>query len=109
MVAVVDRLEQQRVDGSDDFHVATDGIDLVDDVAYVMTFRLNRTFSRDHAQVHRLVIGDGTSGGGSAKALGADLFDPQEMVQLDLKYCAVSWRPCWPWGATALLGSCEPS
>lgn len=69
MLAVVDRLEQQRADGTDDFLVATGGTDLVDDLAYVMTFVLNRTVSRDHDQTRRLITGDGTSRGRSANAL----------------------------------------
>lgn len=81
MLAVVDRLEQQRADGTDDFLVATGGTDLVDDLAYVMTFVLNRTVSRDHDQTRRLITGDGTSRGRSADALFPGLFAPRQTVQ----------------------------
>jgi hypothetical protein len=83
MVAVVDRLEQQRPDGTDDFMVATGGTDLVDDLAYLMTFVLNRTVSRDHDQTQRLVAGDGTPRGRSANDLFPVLFEPRQTVQPD--------------------------
>jgi hypothetical protein len=80
MLSVVDRLEQQRPDGTDDFMIATGGTDLVDDIAYVMTFILNRTVTRDHDQIRRLVTGDGTSRGRSAKTLLPMLFEPRQVV-----------------------------
>ena len=58
----IDRLEAQRWDGTDEFMVATGGNELIDDIAYVMTFILNRTFSRNHDQVHRLVPKEGVTG-----------------------------------------------
>lgn len=80
MIAVVDRLEQQRSDGSDDFLIATGGTDLVDDLAYLMTFVLNRTVSRNHDQVRRLVT-DSAPRGRSAKDLFPGLFEPRSTVQ----------------------------
>ncbi len=78
----VDRLEAQRWDGTDDFLLATGGDDLIDDVAYVTTFVLNRTFSRNHDQVHRLVRPAGLTGRRrEAASLFPHLFDPQQLVQ----------------------------
>lgn len=81
MITVVDRLEQQRPDGTDDFMVATGGTDLVDDLAYLMTFVLNRTVSRNYDQTRRLVTGDGTPRGRSASDLFPGLFEPRQTVQ----------------------------
>ncbi|TCI96407.1 hypothetical protein [Aeromicrobium sp. IC_218] len=81
MITVTDRLEAQRPDGTDEFMFATRGTDLVDDVAYVLTFVLNRTVGRDHDQVHRLVSGDGASRRRSANDLFPGLFEPQQAVQ----------------------------
>ncbi|TDX04046.1 hypothetical protein EV647_2307 [Kribbella sp. VKM Ac-2566] len=81
MIAVVDRLEQQRPDGTDDFMIATGGTALVDDLAYLMTFVLNRTVSRNHDQTRRLVTGDGTPRGRSANDLFPGLFEPRQSVQ----------------------------
>ncbi|MDQ1178656.1 hypothetical protein [Rhodococcus sp. SORGH_AS_0301] len=81
MIAVVDRLEQQRPDGTDDFMIATGGTDLVDDLAYLMTFVLNRTVSRNHDQTRRLVTGDGAPRGRSANDLFPELFEPRQTVQ----------------------------
>lgn len=78
MIAVVDRLEQQRPDGTDDFMIATGGTDLVDDLAYVMTFVLNRTVSRNHDQTRRLVTGDGTLRGRSTNDLSRACSSPDK-------------------------------
>jgi hypothetical protein len=83
MIAVVDRLEQQLPDGTDDFLIATGGTDLVDDLAYLMTFALNRTVSRNHNQTRRLVTGDGEPRGRSANDLFPELFEPRQTVQPD--------------------------
>lgn len=83
MIAVLDRLEQQRPDGTDDFMIATGGTDLVDDLAYVMTFVLNRTVSRNHDQTRRLVTGVGALRGRSANDLFPELFEPRQTVQPD--------------------------
>lgn len=81
MVEVVDRLEQKAMDGTDEFLVATGGEELIDDIAYVLTFALNRTFSRDRDQVRRLVPHEGTGGRRRAgAALFPHLFDPREVV-----------------------------
>jgi hypothetical protein len=82
MLEAVDRLEAQRPDGTDDFMVATGGDELIDDIAYVMTFVLNRTFSRNHDQMHRLVSREGATGRrGGAASLFPDLFHPQQAIQ----------------------------
>lgn len=82
-ISAVDRLEQQRPDGTDDFLVATNGEELIDDIAYVMTFILNRTVSRDHDQTRRLVVGRGTPRGRSANDLFPGLFEPRQTVPAD--------------------------
>jgi len=43
MLEVVDRLEAKRPDGTDEFMIATSGEDLINDLADVMTFAMNRT------------------------------------------------------------------
>jgi hypothetical protein len=68
MLEAVDRLEAKRADGTDESLIATGGSELVDDIAYVMSFVLNRTFSRDHDQVRRLVAREGTVGRNSGAA-----------------------------------------
>jgi len=83
MIAVVDRRERQRPDGTDDTLIATGGTDLVDDLSYLMTFVLNRTVSRDHDQTRRLVTGEGTSRGRSANHLFPGLFEPRQVVRPD--------------------------
>jgi hypothetical protein len=82
MVEAVDRLERQAMDGTDEFLVATGGEELIDDIAYVLTFALNRTFSRDADQVRRLVPHEGTGGRRRAGAASfPHLFDPREVVR----------------------------
>jgi hypothetical protein len=80
-IEALDRLEAQRPDGTDDFMVATGGDALIDDVAYVLTFVLNRTFARDHDLVLRLVTGGGRGGRRpDAAGLFPGLFDPQQVL-----------------------------
>lgn len=82
MVEAVDRLEKQAMDGTDELLVATGGGELIDDIAYVLTFVLNRTFSRDGDQVRRLVPHEGTGGRRRAgAALFPQVFDPREVVK----------------------------
>lgn len=84
LLEVMDRLEAQRRDGTDDFLVATGGEELIDDVAYVTTFALNRTFSRHHDQVHSLVPTEGILGRRhTAASLFPRLFEPAQVVQDD--------------------------
>ena len=54
-VEVWDRLEAERPDGEAEFLVATSGEDLVQDVAAVLAFALNTTWSTDYDLVRRLV------------------------------------------------------
>ncbi|HEY5179847.1 MAG TPA: hypothetical protein VIJ07_08760 [Dermatophilaceae bacterium] len=78
----VDRLEAKSWNGTDEFLIATGGDELIDDLAYVMSFILNRTFSRDHDQVHRLVGPVGRSGRRhGAASLFPRLFDPSQVIQ----------------------------
>ncbi len=80
----VDRLEKTRWDGTDDFVVATGGDELIDDLAYVMTIALNRTFSRNHDLVHRLVPPEGATGRREgAASLFPDLFAPRQIIKPD--------------------------
>ena len=61
---------------------ATGGDDLIDDIAYVMTFAVNRTFARDHDQIRRLVPTTGTAGRRrGAASLFPRLFEPMQVVQ----------------------------
>ncbi|WAC92243.1 hypothetical protein [Mycobacterium sp. Aquia_213] len=77
----MDRLEAQRWDGTDEFLVATGGDELIDDIAYVASFVLNRTFCRDHDQVHRLVPAAGLpSRRHTAASLFPQLFKPVQVV-----------------------------
>lgn len=88
-VEAVDKLEAVRPDGSNDFMIATGGNELVDDIAYVLTFALNATFSRDSDAVRRLVPHEGTTGRRrSGAALFPRLFDPRLVVQPDEMQCA---------------------
>lgn len=83
-IEAVDRLEAQRpdgADGTDEFMIATGGDALIDDVAYVLTFVLNRTFARDHDLVHRLVTsGDRAWLRHDAAGLFPGLFDQQQVL-----------------------------
>ncbi|MFD6713731.1 hypothetical protein ACFWDB_07550 [Micromonospora chalcea] len=82
MIEAVDRLEAQRPDGTNEFMVATGGYELVDDIAYVMTFVLNLTFCRNHDQVRRLVTRVGGVGRrDGAASLFPGLFDPRQVIQ----------------------------
>jgi hypothetical protein len=54
-VSVTEQLEAELPDGRDDILIATSGTELIDDLAYVLSFALNAVFSRDHDLVHRLV------------------------------------------------------
>jgi hypothetical protein len=82
MLEAVDRLEAKRPDGTDDFMIATGGDELIDDIAYVMTFILNRTFSRNHDQVHRLVAREGVADRHrGAASLFPGLFDPRQGIR----------------------------
>lgn len=91
-VEAVDKLEAMRPDGSNDFMIATGGNELIDDIAYVLTFALNATFSRDGDAVRRLVPHEGTTGQrGSGAALFPRLFDPRLVVQPQEMRCAIEF------------------
>lgn len=82
---VVDRLETTRPDGTDELLIATSGEELINDLADVMTFALNRTVSTDHDLVHRLVphVGDTRRRRRGAASLFPKLFEPMATVQPD--------------------------
>jgi len=54
-VSVTEHLEAERPDGESEMLIATGGTELIDDLADVLSFSLNSTFSRDHDLVRRLV------------------------------------------------------
>lgn len=81
MLEAIDRLESETWSGVNDFLVATNGDDLIDDIAYVATFSLNRTFSRRYDQVQRLVPPEGLPRRHhSAARLIPHLFDPAQII-----------------------------
>jgi hypothetical protein len=53
--SVVEYLEAERPDGESEILITTSGIDLIDDLADVLSFGLNSIFSRDRDLVQRLV------------------------------------------------------
>lgn len=81
MFEATDRLEAQSWDGTAEFLVATGGDELVDDVAYVASFALNSTFSRNRDLVQRLVTAGGATGSNrSAASLFPRLFEPAQVL-----------------------------
>lgn len=83
-VEVWDRLEAERPDGEPEFMVATGGEELVADVATVLAFALNTTWSTDRDLVRRLVpntLPVGPRGGPSSQLRGT--FDPQVLLSDD--------------------------
>lgn len=83
-VEVMDRLEAERPDGQPEFMVATSGQDLVDDVATVLAFATNTTWSSDHDLVRRLVpdaLSQRPRGGPSSQLRRT--FDPQVLLTDD--------------------------
>jgi hypothetical protein len=83
-VEVWDRLEAERPDGEPEFMVATSGEDLVADVATVLAFALNTTWSTDRDLVRRLVpntLPDRPRSRPSSQLRGT--FDPQVLLSDD--------------------------
>lgn len=83
-VEVWDRLEAERPDGEPEFMVATSGEDLVADVATVLAFAFNTTWSTDRDLARRLVpntLPDGPRGGPSSQLRRT--FDPQVLLSDD--------------------------
>ena len=82
MIEATERLEKQLPDGTDDILVSTGGDELIDDIAYVMTFALNRTFSRNCDQMRRLVSNRRVVGRRrGAAGLFPKLFDSQQVIE----------------------------
>lgn len=80
-VEVWDRLEAERPDGVPEFLKATSGQDLVNDVAAVLAFALNTTWSTDRDRVRRLVpaaLSEPLRGGPSSQLRRT--FDSQVLV-----------------------------
>ncbi|GGJ90101.1 hypothetical protein GCM10010123_19930 [Pilimelia anulata] len=83
-VSITDHMEAVRPDGQQEILIATDGQDLVDDLAFVLSFALNATFSRDHDLVHRLVPDQLDNRRRSAPSnLFRGTFDPRIVVKED--------------------------
>ncbi|KRD05712.1 hypothetical protein ASE48_16185 [Mycobacterium sp. Root265] len=81
MVEATDRLEATSWGGVPEFLFATNGDDLIDDITYVTTFMLNRTFCRSHDQANRLITSDGVSHRRHTAAnLFPGLFEPSQIV-----------------------------
>jgi hypothetical protein len=84
VIEAMDRLEAKRLDGTDDFLVATGGDELIDDIADVTTFVLNRSFSRNEAAMRSLVPAEGLqSRRHSAATLFPQLFAPAQVVPVE--------------------------
>lgn len=83
-VEVVDRLEAERADGEPEFMIATSGQELVADVAAVLAFTMNTTWSTDLDLVRRLVP-DTLSGrpGSLPSSQLRRTFDPQVLLADD--------------------------
>lgn len=83
-VEVWDRLEAERPDGEPEFLVATSGEDLVADVATVLAFAFNTTWSTDRDLVRRLVPNtpSGRPRGGPSSQLRRT-FDPEVLLSAD--------------------------
>ncbi|MFC4613458.1 hypothetical protein ACFO3K_01910 [Cellulomonas algicola] len=83
-VEAIDRLERTRPDGSNEFMIATGGDELIDDIAYVLTFVLNVTRSRDIDLVRKLVPAKDSGGRDrTGAALFPQLFDPGQVVHIE--------------------------
>jgi hypothetical protein len=54
-VSVTEHLEAVRPDGRTESLISAGGDDLFDDLAFILSFSMNATFSRDYDQVRRLV------------------------------------------------------
>jgi hypothetical protein len=80
-VSVTEHLEAERSDGQREILISTGGTELIDDLADVLSFGLNSTFSRDHDLVHRLVPVSPGQRGMSASSLFRGTFDPSLMIQ----------------------------
>jgi hypothetical protein len=81
-VSVTEQLEAERLDGQRDILIATGGIELIDDLADVLSFGLNGTFSRDHDLVRRLVpVSLGERSRKSPSSLFRGIFDPSLVVR----------------------------
>ncbi|HEX3804880.1 MAG TPA: hypothetical protein VHV75_18790, partial [Solirubrobacteraceae bacterium] len=78
-VAITEHLEAEELDGSRAAHVATGGTELFDDLADVMSFRLNAVCSGDFELVRRLVPRD-RDGFTAATQLFRRTFDPSVFV-----------------------------
>lgn len=83
-VEVWDRLEAERPDGEPEFMIATSGQDLIADVAAVLAFALNTTWSTDGDLVRRLVPDTlPTSPHGGPSSQLRRTFDPQVLLSDD--------------------------
>lgn len=68
-VEFVERLEAVRLDGTPEMMASTGGDQILDDLAFVLSFAFNATFGSDHDMVRRLIPVDlGSRGGRSSPA-----------------------------------------
>jgi hypothetical protein len=76
-VSMTEHLEAEQPDGEPDILIATAGNELIDDLADLLSFGLNSTFSREHDLVRRLVPASlEQRGRTSAAGLFRHTFDP---------------------------------
>lgn len=80
-VEMIERLEAVRPDGGHEMMASTGGTEMLDDLAYVLSFALNTTFSRDSELVRRLVVSDG--GLLSPRRVLRRTFDPSVLISAD--------------------------
>jgi hypothetical protein len=53
---LIERLEAKQLNGEDEFMLSTGGAEILDDLAAVLSFAFNATFSASHDVVRRLVF-----------------------------------------------------
>lgn len=83
-VSVREYLEAEYPDGTEAGLVATSGTQLIDDLADVLSFALNATFSRDHDLVRRLVAVQARRSGAASLFRGtfdSDVFVPETELE----------------------------
>jgi hypothetical protein len=81
VIEAVDRLDTLNPDGSESWHIATDGDELIDDVAYVVSFALNVVVTSSAETAARVIGHRGGRGmRGSPEHLLRGTFDPSRFV-----------------------------
>ncbi|WP_426763063.1 hypothetical protein ACP3TD_11610 [Pseudarthrobacter sp. 1G09] len=81
VIEAIDRLDAVNPDGSQSWHIATDGDELIGDVAYVVSFALNVVVTGSAETAGRVIGRPGGRGGpGSPEHLLRRTFDPSRFV-----------------------------